>query len=229
VEDSGRLSAARGRRTNGRRRRGRTRWEHVSRTEIVNYSFVLRRAGVGRLEERRSEYRTARTEKEKTSNGWEGGPGETVYTYTWQRCTRGRDATRTGEERVRERGGAHSCFIGPLRPVLVVTKVGGGGWATVARAREGGGEREREREREREGRKTRMRLMIYMPATVYYRVSPSVATIFSSFSSPPLPPPAPCFFSRPLSLSVSSRFLHLGPLTAHDLPYFTRRLRPPYF
>lgn len=30
--------------TNGRRREG-TRWEHVSHTEIVNYSFVLRRVG----------------------------------------------------------------------------------------------------------------------------------------------------------------------------------------
>jgi len=228
VEDSGRLSAARGRRTNGRRRRGRTRWEHVSRTEIVNYSFVLRRAGVGRLEERRSEYRTARTEKEKTSNGWEGGPGETVYTYTWQRCTRGRDATRTGGERVREGGGGTFLFHRTVETRACChegrrRRVGDRG------ARERGRGREREREREREGRKTRMRLMIYMPATVYYRVSPSVATIFSSFSSPPLPPPAPCFFSRPLSLSVSSRFLHLGPLTAHDLPYFTRRLRPPYF
>lgn len=31
--------------TNGRRREG-ARWEHVSHTEIVNYSFVLRRVGV---------------------------------------------------------------------------------------------------------------------------------------------------------------------------------------
>lgn len=31
--------------TNGRRREG-TRWEHVSHTEIVNYSFVPRRVGV---------------------------------------------------------------------------------------------------------------------------------------------------------------------------------------
>lgn len=130
----------------------------MSHTEIVNYSFVLRRVGVGRLEERRSEYHAGRRKKGRR-RGNRGG-GDTVYTYTWQggggareekkTRERSRDATRTGESET-----AHSCFIGPLRLVLVTEGRVGGEVAAV---------------RARERRKTRMRLMIYTPATVYYRL-----------------------------------------------------------
>jgi len=104
VEDSGRLSAVRGRRTNGRRRRGRTRWEHVSRTEIVNYSFVLRRAGVGRLEERRSECRARRGRRKRRHRmGGGGGDPGGQCTRTHGRDARGVAMQRGREKRERER------------------------------------------------------------------------------------------------------------------------------
>lgn len=159
VEGSGRLSVGWGKGgRNGRRRRGRTRWEHVSHTEIVNYSFVLRRVGVGRLEERRSEYHAGRRKKGRR-RGNRGGGGHSVHVHMARGRgserreedeRRSRDATRTGESET-----AHSCFIGPLRPVLVTEGRVGGEVAAV---------------RARERRKTRMRLMIYTPATVYYRL-----------------------------------------------------------
>lgn len=55
-----------------------TRWEHVSHTEIVNYSFVPRRVGVIWKRDARCEYRARPTEKE---DGIEGGkPGENIRT-----------------------------------------------------------------------------------------------------------------------------------------------------
>lgn len=103
VEGSGRLSVGWGKGgTNGRRRRGRTRWEHVSHTEIVNYSFVLRRVGVGRLEERRSEYHAGRTKKGRRT-GNRGG-GNTVYTYTRQGGGGAREEKKTGDAVAMQRG-----------------------------------------------------------------------------------------------------------------------------
>lgn len=115
--------------TNGRRREG-TRWEHVSHTEIVNYSFVLRRVGViwkrddgaGRGREYRGgmdgERRRYRGEREKNNAYAHARMGEREMPG----CATRRDAG----ERTRR---CISCFIGPLRPMLV-TEVG---WAVVRR------------------------------------------------------------------------------------------------
>lgn len=92
--------------TNGRRREG-TRWEHVSHTEIVNYSFVPRRVGViwkrERRRGRRGEYRGGMDgEKE---DGIEGKNGREQRAYAHARmgereregCRGVRDATRARE------------------------------------------------------------------------------------------------------------------------------------
>lgn len=142
-----------------------TRWEHVSHTEIVNYSFVLRRVGVIWKRDGASITRVGQR--------WRGYIEGNAGASRRERC----DA----DERARRRIPVSSD---PLRPMLV-TKVG---WAVVEA---------------RERRKTRMRLMIYTPATVYTTVSSSfAATILSSF---------PLFFFS--FLSSSSRFLRLGALS----------------
>lgn len=72
---------------------------------------------------------------------------------------RGSEYTRERETRC-GRGSrmAHSCFIGPVEThACHEGGVGGRLWAHA-----------------RERRKTRMRLMIYTPATVYYRLEPLV-------------------------------------------------------
>lgn len=116
-----------------------------------------------------------------------------------ERC---RGARRDAGERTRR---CISCFIGPSRPMLV-TEVG---WAVVcaaaACAREGG------------RRKTRMRLMIYTPATVYYRLE--LRPRLPSFR-------LPLFFFSPLGRSPAlsaSHFLRLSSLvdTPTTSTYFT--------
>lgn len=139
MEGSGRHSRVEGRRqewqgervkTNGRRREG-TRWEHVSHTEIVNYSFVLRRVGEssGRETTVRAGARVSRRHgwRKKTVSGGNGRE-QRICTRANGReregCRRG--ARRDAGERTRR---CISCFIGPLRPMLV-TEVG---WAVVRR------------------------------------------------------------------------------------------------
>lgn len=81
---------------------------------------MLRRVGVGRLEEGRSEYHAGRMEKEETSKG---EPRDSVHVLHHmaggvregeREMDTSRDATWTGESEM-----AHSRFIGPLRLVLV--------------------------------------------------------------------------------------------------------------
>lgn len=101
------------------RGRGRTRWEHVSHTEIVNYSFVLCRSRSRSFgsETERVLYiaRDGRVEKEETSESGEG--------------LRGAEGTRTHGGAIRTRTGgsetAHSSFIGPLRPAACHGGYGG--------------------------------------------------------------------------------------------------------
>jgi len=199
-------SRGRGRRTNGRRRRGRTRWEHVSRTEIVNYSFVLRRAGVGRLEERRSEYRAAPTEKE----GHRRGGGDSVHVHMAE-MHEGSRCNADGR-RGRERDGAF------LFHRTVETRACCHEGRRRRRSRRMGGRARERGERER-GTKNEDEVNDIHAG---YRIPPSRA-------SEPLPSfrlcPPPLFFS-PSSRALRS--FSLSPFRAsYDLPYFTlRRLRP---
>lgn len=95
--------------TNGRRREG-TRWEHVSHTEIVNYSFVLRRVGVIWRRDgggRRGEYRGGMDGERRRYISRGTGEENDAYTHTreWER-ERERDAGVRDATRARERDDA---------------------------------------------------------------------------------------------------------------------------
>lgn len=99
------------------------------------------------------------------------------------------------DERGSETG--HSCFIGPLRlPPRRWREEGGRRWNRLYTRRR---------------RKTRMRLMIYMGATVYYRLDPICGYLVSFsrfFASSPLLIPSPAL-SRSIqyvSFSEAPRF-----------------------
>lgn len=113
--------------TNGRRREG-TRWEHVSHTEIVNYSFVLRRVGViwkrdgaGRGEYRGGmdgERRRYRGERERTTH---------MHTREWEiegESERHREMPGCATRRGRENETMHFLFH---RAVETHACHGGGG------------------------------------------------------------------------------------------------------
>lgn len=84
------------RRTEGEGEEG-TRWEHVSHTEIVNYSFVPRRVGVIWKRDAACECRARPTEKENgvSKERKRGGGGgktgrENIYTHRQAQHTRAR-------------------------------------------------------------------------------------------------------------------------------------------
>lgn len=185
-------------------RREGTRWEHVSHTEIVNYSFVPRRVGViwrrdgagrGRVSRRRHGWR-----KKTVSRG----TGENNAYAHARMGEREKDAPgcarRDAGERTRR---CISCFIGPLRPNAC--HGGGVGGCAVACAREG-----EETKNEDEVND------IHAGYRILPSRAPSAATIFSpSFFFPPL--------GRSPALSAS-HFLRLSSLSwtpPHDFSYFT--------
>lgn len=133
-----------------------TRWEHVSHTEIVNYSFVLRRVGViwkrdgagrGRAWYRGGmdgERRRYRGEPERTTH---------MHAREWERE---KDAGVRDATRARERDDAFPVSSDRRDPCL--SRRWGGRLCGGGLCARGG------------RRKTRMRLMIYTLATVYYRL-----------------------------------------------------------
>lgn len=161
------------------------------------------------MEERRSEYRAGWTEKEKTSKGETvgGGKGDGVHVrHMAEGMREGKRERNVGRamQHWRERA---SIF---LFHRTVETRACHGGRV--------GGEVAAMRARGR--RKTRMRLMIYMPATVYYcleRAHPRGYHLFSSFP--------PFFFS----LIVFSRVLSYTIRLSLSLFTFSYGLRPPVF
>lgn len=101
----------------------------MSHTEIVNYSFVLRWVGVIWKRDgagSRDEYRVD-MDGERRRIGWNTRADGRERERDRERASDAGCAMRRG----RENETVHSCFIGPLRPVLV-TEVG---WAVVATVR----------------------------------------------------------------------------------------------
>lgn len=186
-----------------------TRWEHVSHTEIVNYSFVLRRVGESSGREtaagRGREYRGGDGWRKKTVSRGTGENTTRMHTREWEReRERCRGARRDAGERTRR---CISCFIGPSRPMLV-TEVGWGrlcgGGGLCAR----GGKTKNEDEVND----------IHAGYRILPSRAPSAATIFSP-SLFFLPPPSRSV-SRALRLSLSSLELSLVD-TPTTSTYFT--------
>lgn len=148
-----------------------------SRTGIVRFENESSRAkGAKEREWRNEEDRGWKRERERERERQTGLKGE-------GRSFEDGDMELVRDERGSETG--HSCFIGPLRlPPRRWREEGGRRWNRLYTRRR---------------RKTRMRLMIYMGATVYYPSIPSAATLSPSLASSPSPLLIP---SPPLSRSI---------------------------
>lgn len=145
--------------TNGRRREG-TRWEHVSHTEIVNYSFVPRRVGViWKRETVRAPGRVSRRHgwrERRRYRGEENGREQRTYAHA-RMGEREKDAGGCATRRGRENETMHFLFHRTVETRCLSRWWWGGRLCGGLCARGG-------------RRKTRMRLMIYTLATVYYRL-----------------------------------------------------------
>lgn len=147
-----------------------------SRTGIVRFENESSRAkGAKEREWRNEEDRGWKRERERERERQTGLKGE-------GRSFEDGDMELVRDERGSETG--HSCFIGPLRlPPRRWREEGGRRWNRLYTRRR---------------RKTRMRLMIYMGATVYYRLDPICGYLVSFSRFFALPPPYSFSTSVPL-------------------------------